>query len=104
MSEKPNKAQIAADAIKARIESDGRLRVAPAHRDLLAEYVIPLNTPERREAYRSGEFARAEKVQDLNRRYRWDLLWIAQASRGATLLFFVPLDVLLVLAVLAVLR
>lgn len=35
----------------------------------------PLDTEERRARYRAGEFKRSELVTDLNKRYRWDLVW-----------------------------
>lgn len=34
-----------------------------------------LDTPERRRRYLVGDFAMAESVQDLQKRYRWDLFW-----------------------------
>lgn len=43
--------------------------------------VAPLDTEERRERYRAGDFPRADAVQDLDRRYRWDLFWAAEAWR-----------------------
>jgi hypothetical protein len=39
------------------------------------------DTEVRRAAYRRGEFPRADKVNDLNTRYRWDLLWDAGGLR-----------------------
>ena len=43
--------------------------------DEMREALRPLDTPERRERYRKGEFPRADKVKDLDKRYRWDLWW-----------------------------
>lgn len=39
--------------------------------------ISPLDTEQRRERYRAGDFYNADKVKDLNKRYRWDLLWLA---------------------------
>lgn len=44
--------------------------------------IAPLDTLARREAYRNGEFPRAEMVNDLNVRYRWDLFWAVGGMRG----------------------
>ena len=46
----------------------------------------PLDTPENREAYRSGAFPRSDAVKDLDRRYRWDLYW-ASGSREALAMY-----------------
>ena len=46
--------------------------------------IEPLDTPERRERYRTGQFERADKVVDLNVRYRWDLLWEVGGVRKVT--------------------
>lgn len=43
--------------------------------------IAPLDTEELRARYRAGDFIRADKVHDLNKRYRWDLLWQAGGSR-----------------------
>jgi hypothetical protein len=40
------------------------------------------DTEANREAYRNGQFDRADKVTDLNRRYRWDLYWTARRQFG----------------------
>jgi len=41
--------------------------------------IEPLDTEETRQNYRDGLFPRSELTQDLNRRYRWDLMWAANA-------------------------
>lgn len=41
--------------------------------------LAPLDTDERREAYRRGEFPRADRVKDLDKRYRWDLWYMVPA-------------------------
>lgn len=43
--------------------------------DVLEAAIKPLDTAERRERYRKGDFPNADKVKDLDKRYRWDLLW-----------------------------
>lgn len=50
------------------------MKMTSAHYDQLRVAIEPLDTAERRERYRTGEFPRADQVRDLNMRYRWDLL------------------------------
>lgn len=52
------------------------MKVTDAHRAVLAEAITPLDTTERRELYRTGQFPRADQVRDLDKRYRWDLYWL----------------------------
>ena len=40
--------------------------------------INPLDTLSRRLAYQAGNFPNADVVKDLNKRYRWDLLWAAR--------------------------
>lgn len=42
-----------------------------------AEVLRPHDTDERRTRYINGDFPRSDRVQDLDKRYRWDLLWAA---------------------------
>ena len=49
----------------------------------LAEAIAPFDTEEVRQAYRDGRFPRADKVRDLDKRYRWDLF---HASKGRAVL------------------
>lgn len=51
------------------------MKATPIQREALRQAITHLDTPERRERYRSGQFPRADKVRDLDKRYRWDLLW-----------------------------
>ena len=53
------------------------MRIPEHKRITLASLVEPLDTPERREDYRNGRFPRADRVKDLDKRYRWDLFWSA---------------------------
>ena len=41
----------------------------------LRDAIMPLDTAQRRERYRRGDFPRAERCKDLSMRYRWDLFW-----------------------------
>lgn len=47
----------------------------------IAEAIAPFDTPERREAYRRGEFHKAHLVRNLDVRYRWDLFYASRAYR-----------------------
>jgi hypothetical protein len=40
-----------------------------------------LDTPARRARYAKGDFPAADRVKDLNKRYRWDLLWAADRAK-----------------------
>jgi hypothetical protein len=46
----------------------------------LRERIAPLDTEETRQAYRDGRFPRADKVKDLDMRYRWDLFYAARGT------------------------
>ncbi len=48
--------------------------------EAMRERVAPLDTAERRQAYREGRFPRAEAVKDLDMRYRWDLYYAGRVS------------------------
>jgi hypothetical protein len=51
------------------------MTITTDHLNHMRAAIVPLDTPERREAYRTGNFPRADKVKDLNTRYRYDLLY-----------------------------
>lgn len=51
------------------------MKVTVKHRAELRRRFAAVDTPERREVYRTGQFPRADRVKDLDKRYRWDLLW-----------------------------
>lgn len=57
------------------------MKVTSEHVATLRAAIAPLDTDERREFYREGRFRNADKVQDVNRRYRWDLMWVASSGR-----------------------
>lgn len=46
----------------------------------LQDLIVPLDTRERRERYVAGDFFNADRVKDLNKRYRWDLYFEAIPS------------------------
>lgn len=50
------------------------LKITPEHLTALRNAVVPLDTPERRDQYRTGSFPRADLCKNLDMRYRWDLL------------------------------
>ena len=49
--------------------------------DRMREAMAPLDTSQARERYRAGDFPRADAVQDLDKRYRWDLYYAAGGYR-----------------------
>jgi hypothetical protein len=55
----------------------GNMKVSSEHFAILNKIITPLNTNELREKYRWGDFPRAHLVEDLDKRYRWDLYWQA---------------------------
>ena len=57
------------------------MKVTTAHRTALAEAIALFDKPEHRERYAKGDFVRADKVQDVDMRYRWDLYWAAGGYR-----------------------
>jgi len=51
------------------------MKMSLKHFAALEKAVVPVDTEPNREAYRTGKFPRADKTQDVNKRYRWDILW-----------------------------
>lgn len=49
------------------------VKVTEQHVAALKELIEPVDTDDVREKYRKGEFPRADAVEDLDVRYRWDL-------------------------------
>ena len=47
--------------------------------DELQQACAMVDTPELRERYRNKQFINADKTIDLNRRYRWDVFYVAKA-------------------------
>lgn len=58
------------------------MKMATPDFEALKAAIRPLDTEERRTAYREGRFPRADKVNDLEVRYRWDLFWAVGGMRG----------------------
>lgn len=58
------------------------MKVKPEHLAAIRACIEPLDTDERRARYIAGEFERGENVKDLDKRYRWDLLWATRANRA----------------------
>lgn len=56
------------------------LKITTTSLEALRERIAPLDTDANRQAYREGRFVRSDKVKDLDRRYRWDLLWATCAG------------------------
>jgi hypothetical protein len=46
----------------------------------MRQAISQLDTEEVREAYRTGNFPRSEFTKDLDKRYRWDLLWATMGN------------------------
>ncbi len=59
------------------------MRVTPEHLAMLASVITPEDTEYRRAAYRERRIPRADGVQDIDTRYRWDLYWYATTPRYA---------------------
>ena len=57
------------------------LKMTPETYDRLDDAIGALDTGTPRDAYRNGRFPRADTVQDLDKRYRWDLFWAAGGWR-----------------------
>jgi len=53
------------------------MKIKPEHLAWLKAGIEPLDTAERRCLYLESKFPNADKVRDLNKRYRWDLLHAA---------------------------
>lgn len=51
------------------------MKIDKETRNRMADAIATLDTPEIRDAYRAGNYSRAELTKDVDRRYRWDLLW-----------------------------
>lgn len=51
------------------------MKMTTEHTELLSGLVKPLDTPEERRRYLRGDIPRLGAVQDLTKRYRWDLFY-----------------------------
>lgn len=57
-------------------------RIPTEQVEALRALIAPLDTEDRRAAYREGRFPRADRVKDLDKRYRWDLFWDTRGALG----------------------
>ena len=53
------------------------MKVTAAHLEIMRTAIAPLDTEAKRERYRRREIPRGHLVQDIDKRYRWDLFWEA---------------------------
>jgi hypothetical protein len=53
------------------------MKIRPEHLEVLKTNITPLDTPEKRQKYINGDFFNAEHTKDVDKRYRWDLLFAA---------------------------
>lgn len=53
------------------------LKITPEHLATMRGAIQPLDTVDRRLQYSNRLFPRADRCLDVNKRYRWDLLWMA---------------------------
>lgn len=58
------------------------MKITPTDLAALAGKVKPLDTTERRAKYLAGDFKNSRAVKDLNKRYRFDLLWLSGLKIG----------------------
>ncbi len=63
------------------------LKIKPEHLRQLRDAIEPLNTPTLRKKYSDRDVPRAERIKDVDKRYRWDLLWSAVPSQFMTELY-----------------
>ena len=56
------------------------MRVQPHDMATLRGRIAPFDTEGARDVYRRGDFSRSDRVIDLDKRYRWDLFWAANAG------------------------
>jgi hypothetical protein len=59
------------------------VKVTKQHRDQIAEAIeaTGFDNEEIRERYRRREIPRGHLVQDIDKRFRWDLYWAAKVGR-----------------------
>jgi hypothetical protein len=58
------------------------MKIKPEHLEALKQALTPHDTSERRELYKAGKFYRAAFCKDINKRYRWDLLYASNLKIG----------------------
>lgn len=55
------------------------MKMSSQHVEAMRELISPLDTEANRERYRNGDYPKSELTKDVNRRYRFDLMWAAKA-------------------------
>ena len=58
------------------------LKIKPEDLEILRMAVVPFDTEELRAKYRNGDFPRSELTRDVDKRYRWDLMWLSRLKLG----------------------
>ena len=58
------------------------LKIKKEDLEVLRNAVTPLDTPERRQAYKERRFPNADRCKDVDMRYRWDLLHASTLKIG----------------------
>jgi hypothetical protein len=61
------------------------MKASPEFRTALDAAIAPYDIEENRARYRAGDFPRSERTKDLNKRYRWDLFWMASTNDNRSL-------------------
>lgn len=56
------------------------MKMTPEHFATLQAACEPLNTEGNRAAYRNGAFPRADRCRDVNKRFRWDVLYASKVD------------------------
>ena len=56
------------------------MKITDQHVQYMRDKIKPLDTQSLRKTYAEGRIENADKVKDLDKRYRWDLLWAAGLS------------------------
>lgn len=51
------------------------MKIHPIHMAALRTGIAEIDTEARRARYRAGNYMNAAQTKDLDRRYRWDLMW-----------------------------
>lgn len=56
------------------------MKMTPEDLATIRDAIAPLDRETIRNVYRSGRFPRADRVKDLDKRYRWDLFHTAMSA------------------------
>ena len=65
-------------------EKGNKMKATPDQLATVRQALTPLDTPERRARYLAGDFPNADKVRDIDTRYRWDTYYLAVDSGALT--------------------